>query len=249
MDANFVEYCVNSGLINQDKLRSALVKADAGTSIYESLISAGTISQEQLAIAAGDFYHCQVVDLSRVTPDAKAICYATGAVCRRFAFIPFALDPAAGLLVALADYTQIDSITAFLRDARVERMKFYIAPYETLMRVIERCYSIALPEIAPAPNAAQPVRRRPSILHTQYVDLESQNLSDINTTQVDRKIANLASELAAYKEENAILRQRLEQLTATVELDASLLRELGKVLKSAGVLDSNNFERWLAAQR
>ena len=247
MDANFIEYCVNAGLISQDKLRAALVKADAGASIYECLIGVGALSQEQLAIAAGDYYHCQVVDLSRVTPDAKAICYSTAAVCRRFSFIPFALDPTAGLLVALADYSQIEAITAFLRDARVEQMKFYIAPYGTLHLVIERCYSISLPEIASTTNP--PVRRRPSILHTQYLDLESPHGNDAGLTQLERKVSNLTSELAAYKEENAVLRQRLEQLAATVELDASLLRELGKVLKSTGGLDANNFERWLAAQR
>lgn len=247
MDANFIEYCVNAGLISQDKLREALVKADTGASIYECLISVGALSQEQLAIAAGDYYHCQVVDLSRVSPDAKAICYSTAAVCRRFSFIPFALDPTAGLLVALADYSQMDAVTAFLRDARVEQMKFYIAPYRTLHHVIERCYSISLPEIASTTNA--PVRRRPSILHTQYVDMESSYVNDAGLSQLERKISNLSSELAAYKEENAVLRQRLEQLAATVELDAALLRELGKLLKSTGGLDANNFERWLIAQR
>lgn len=249
MDANFIEYCVNLGQISQDKLRLALAKADTGMPIYEALIQSEAISQEQLAICAGEFYHCQVVDLSRVSPDPKALCYSTVSDCQRFCFIPFAVDPVAGLLVAIGDYTQVDAVTAFLREARVERMKFYIALYETLNDLIQKCYSVSLPEVSATVSGGLSPRRRPSILHTQYVDADMSHPGDLGLSQMDRKLSGVMSELAACKEDNAILRQRLEQLTATVELDAALLRELGRVLKSTGALDAQSFERWLVSQR
>lgn len=249
MDANFVEYCITSGVLDRDAVKSVLAKSESNTSLYKTLIQSGLISQDQLAISAGDYYQCPVVDISKVTPNTKALSYGSGSVCRRYGFLPFAVDPVVGLLVAISDYAQLHAVTTFLKDARVERMKFYIASYDTLLHTIQTYYGAdnGLPEIS---STMGPLRRRPSILRTQYGDLDPQPYEhEISSLQSDRRLQQIMSELSACKDDNRALRQRIEQLSVTVELEASMLRELAKVLKSTGVIDVQNFERWLLSQR
>lgn len=238
MDAKFIDYCLKSGLFPQDTLKSALVGSDPSASIYKLLVQHQLVTQDQLAVAAGEFYQCPVVDISRVTPDSKALNYGSAYICNKLNFLPFAIDPVAGLLVALADYTQIDAISAFLKDSRVERMKFYIAPCETLQKNILAAYG--------KPSAIDMSRacKRPSILRTQFMDGDNSS-----TSKLEEQLSKMVADIAAAREENLQLRFQIEQLSATVELEANLLRELAKILKSSGVMDTQSFERWLLSQR
>lgn len=270
MDTKFLDYCVEVGVLDSADLTSALATSEEGVSIYETLIRKQSIAQEQLAVAAGEFYNCPVVDLSRVSPEPQAIKYGTGVICRHLLFLPFVIDISAGLLVALADYALKERIIAYLKEMRVERMKFYIAPYETLRQSIASVYSSDNSSLSSSNSSLsssnssmhssgqsqQSVqrRRKASILRTQCVDFDIASLrkdassSSLNTSD-ERRIQAIAFELAACREENNQLRQRVEQLTSAVELESAMIRELARILKSTGSLDSMSFERWLTSLR
>ncbi len=247
MDAKFLKYCMDSGIVSQDVLRRSLAMTDDGTSIYAVLIHQAGVSQEQLAITAGEFYECPVVDLSKVTPEPAATGYGSGALCRRLNFIPFSVDPVVGVLVALVDYTQADEITGYLREAKVERMKFYIAPMDTLLQVVNKVYASDRDVLNDMPGN---LRRRASILRTQYLNLDMVNNGagrpDLESSHA---LQEVQKELRSCKEENAQLRHRIEQLSETLELEITMSRKLAQILKSKGVLDNDSFERWLMSQR
>ncbi len=124
MDTKFFDYCVKTGVISQQDLHKVLESSDDSVSIYETLIHSNVITQEQLAVSAGEYYQCPVVDLSKITPEPNATAYGTSQDCRRLHFVPFAVDPVAGVLVALVDYSQLSGVKSFLKSARIERMKF-----------------------------------------------------------------------------------------------------------------------------
>ena len=249
MDTKFLEYCVKTGIFTQDMLRRVASTLDEGVSIYDSLIRKGLVSQEQLAISAGKFYDCPVVDLSRVTPEPQATSYGSGAVCRRHYFIPFAVDPVVGVLVAIADYAHANDVAAYLKEVGVERVKFYIAPFHTLIKMLDKVYGNEQPA---ASAVSGKMRRSASILRTQCVDFDISSLQRASSSPAvgeDQRVQNLTQELAAAKEEIAFLRQRVEQLASTIELETSMTRELVKILKIQGTLSAENFERWLTSQR
>ena len=75
IDTKFLEYCVKSGILTQDALKRVTSTVDENVSVYDIIIRRGLVTQEQLAIAAGEYYKCPVVDLSRVTPEAQATSY------------------------------------------------------------------------------------------------------------------------------------------------------------------------------
>jgi hypothetical protein len=144
---------------------------------------------------------------------------------------------------------------------RVERMMFYIAPYETLRQAIVSIYgtdnSFSITDNSQLSNQSQLTaqrRRRSSILRTQGIDFDISKLrkepNSVSSVPSDEhQLKTLTAELAAYREENHLLRQRVEQLSASVELESIMIRELAKILKSTGVLDSSSFERWLTSLR
>ena len=247
MDAKFLKYCIDSGAVSQDALRRALAMTDDGTSIYAALIHQAGVSQEQLAITAGEYYECPVVDLSRVTPEPAATGYGSGAICRRLNFIPFSVDPVVGILVALVDYTHVDEIKTYLKDAKIERMKFYIAPMDTLIQVVNQVYASDKDVLNEIPGN---LRRRASILRTQYLNLDMVNSgSQKADLESSHQYQELLKELQTCKDENIQLRHRIEQLSETLELEISMSRKLAQILKGKGVLDNESFERWLMSQR
>ena len=248
MDAKFLQYCIKSGIFTQDLLRRVVSTMDENVSIYDSLIRKGLVNQEQLAITAGNFYNCPVVDLSRVTPESQATSYGSGSVCRRHFFIPFAVDPVVGVLVAIADYSYSEAVTNYLKEASVDRIKYYIAPFHTLMQMVDKVYG---PESQAMPAVSGKMRRSSSILRTQCVDFDIASLqkSSQSSSSEDPRIQKLTQELAESREEVAALRQRLEQLAATIELETAMTRELVKILKTQGILSAEGFERWLTSQR
>ena len=259
MDNNFLEYCINQGLFTNEDLRNVIARMAPGASIYEALTKLTVTDETQLAVVAGEYYDCPVVDIMRVTPDPKATVYGSAVDCRKYSFIPFALDPIVGVLIALVDYSMMGSIRAFLKSAHVERMKFYIAPCGALNKMLDTIYG--QPAAAPVPENVRP--RKQSILRTQSVDFDYTNVHRTNSssglnaattypppqTSDARKLQAMAFELAACREENSVLRQRIEQLSSAVELESSMIRELAKVLKTTGALDASSFERWLTALR
>ena len=250
MDTKFFDYCVKTGVISQQDLHKVLESSDDSVSIYETLIHSNVITQEQLAVSAGEYYQCPVVDLSKITPEPNATAYGTSQDCRRLHFVPFAVDPVAGVLVALVDYSQLSGVKSFLKSARIERMKFYLAPYDTLIHMIDQLYGPPANEVAP-----KRLRRTTSLIQLQTeLDIQSQRKQDLSSmfdsaSSDDRRLKAMAFELAACREENNILRQRVEQLSTAVELEANMLRELGRILKASGVLTNQDFEQWLFTQR
>ena len=249
MDAKFLKYCIDTGVVSQDTLRRALAMTDDGTSIYAVLIHQAGVSQEQLAITAGEFYECPVVDLSRVKPEPAATGYGAGSICRRLNFIPFSVDPVVGVLVALVDYSQVDEITNYLHDAKIERMKFYIAPMDTLIQVVNKVYASDKDVLNEIPTN---LRRRASILRTQYLNLDMVNGGGgASKPDADNshQLQEIQKEMQACKDENTQLRHRLEQLSETLELEISMSRKLAQILKAKGILDNDSFERWLISQR
>lgn len=262
MDTNFLNYCVKAGVFEETDLKSALNTLEEGVSIYETLIRKQYVTQEELAVAAGEYYDCPVVDLSRVSPEPQAIKYGSSLVCRHLLFLPFVVDISAGLLIAIADYSLKERVIAYLKEMRVERMMFYIAPYETLRQTIISIYgtdnSFSIADNSQLSNQSQLTaqrRRRSSILRTQGIDFdisklrkEPNNVSS-SVPSDEQMLKTLTAELAACREENHLLRQRVEQLSASVELESVMIRELAKILKSTGVLDSSSFERWLTSLR
>ena len=245
MDAKFLKYCIDTAVVSQDALRRALLMADDGTSIYDILIHQIGVSQEQLAIAAGEFYECPVVDLLRVHPEPAATAYGSAVMCHRLGFFPFSIDPVAGVLVAIADYTQTDDIANYLRESKIERMKFYIAPLDTLSQAIDHTY-------APQHNneLSRSGNRRDSVLRTQYFDIE---LADTETPFPNAGnshfVQELSKELEICKDENAQLKQRVEQLSSSLDLEMQMMRKLVQLLASKGSIDGDSIERWLSSQR
>ena len=248
MDNKFLQYCVNSGILTQDVLHRVVSTMDENVSIYDSLIRKGLVTQEQLAISAGSFYKCSVVDLSKVTPESQATSYGSGSLCRRNYFIPFAVDPVVGVLVAIADYSYSEKVTAYLKEASVDRIKYYIAPFHTLMQMIDKVYG---PEMTTASTVSGKIRRSSSILRTQCVDFGVPGVQSSNSSSSagNAQVQKLTEELKESREEVAALQQRLEQLAATIELETAMTRELVKILKTQGILSEESFERWLASQR
>ena len=251
MDVKFLQYCIETDVLTSTAVSDLMSQSNSSASGYELLVKMGAVSQEQLAVSAGEFYQCQVVDLSRVTPEPKATAYGNAADCRRFLFIPFAIEPAGSLLVALADYSLLQGAQMVLRSARVERMKFYIAPVNTLVNMLNTVYG------SEEAASVSPRKRSMSILRTQYLDFDLAGLrkdsssSESNASQsVDAKrLQAMSMELAACHEENALLKARLEQLFAAVELESGLIRDLARLLNSTGKLDSKTYETWLSNQR
>jgi hypothetical protein len=196
-----------------------------------------------------------------VSPEPQAIKYGSSIVCRHLLFLPFVVDISAGLLIAIADYSLKERVIAYLKEMRVERMMFYIAPYETLRQAIVSIYgtdnSFSIADNSQLSNQSQLTaqrRRRSSILRTQGIDFDISKLrkepNSVSSVPSDEhQLKTLTAELAAYREENHLLRQRVEQLSASVELESIMIRELAKILKSTGVLDSSSFERWLTSLR
>lgn len=258
MDAKFLEYCVKNRILSQAVVNEFQSQPNTSNSGYEQLVKMGVISQEQLAVSAGEFYDCQVVDLSKVKPEPNATAYGNATDCFRFQFIPFAIEPAGALLVALADYALLQGAQMILRAARVERMKFYIAPVITLNTMLLDVYGPAEESVIPVTRQ----KRSMSILRTQFLDFDLSNLrkdnsgqdgnasSNAQTQALDaRKLQAMSIELAACHEENAQLRARVDQLIGAVELESSLIRELAKLLNNSGILDSKTYECWLSNQR
>lgn len=256
MDNNFLEYCINQSLFTNEDLRNVISHMTPGASIYEMLTRMSVVDETQLAVAAGEFYDCPVVDILRVTPDPKATLYGSASECRKYSFIPFAVDPVVGVLIALVDYSQLGIIRTYLKSAHVERMKFYIAPCLSLNQMLDNIYG---QYSAPEPEVRRP--RPQSILRTQSVDFDfsgirkadsSPNMNaapNASQTSDARRLQAMAFELAACREENSVLKQRIEQLSSTVELESCMIRELAKVLKTTGALDASSFERWISALR
>ena len=262
MDTRFLDYCVEVGIFEEADLSSALATSEEGVSIYETLIRKYYVSQDQLAVAAGEYYDCPVVDLSRVLPEPQATKYGSGVICRHLMFLPFVLDISAGLLIAIADFSLKDCVIAYLKEMRVERMKFYIAPYDTLRQSIASAYasesSLSISNSHQL-NASQSQlsaqrRRKSSILRTQGTEFDLSSLRrdsgsfSLNSSD-ERRIQAMSVELANCREENNILRQRIDQLTAAVELESMMIRELAKTLKANGTLDAKTFESWLTSLR
>jgi len=254
MDVKFLEYCVSAGLLNRDVLRQVVSRRSEDVSIYDTLIRVGGISEERLAVFAGEFYKCPVVDLLKIKPESNAMRYGALAPCRRLTFFPFAVDSVAGVLIAVADYAKFNVIEEHLRSLRVERMRFYIAPYETLMHFIEtHCKADGGNERSNSVDFR--AHRNPSILRTQFTNLDtpwprSAGDSSRGGTDPDKKqFFEMAVRLNELSEENMHLRQQLEKLSSALELDALMIRELAKFLKTSGLMPAAAFERWLTTQR
>lgn len=252
MDSGFVEYCLNVGAFSKDALNDVLLRVREGTSLYEAVIRAKLVLQEDLAIIAGEYYHAPVVDLSKIKPESKAIAYGSLNDCKRLMFMPFGVDPVVGLLVAIADFAEIKPIQALLQTLHVERIKFYIAPFDTLSKMIELVYD----QIDPNLSLTSRLKRNASLLKTQATEIDFSNAKKKKTQDafqvqgIDiRRLQVLSLELADCREENKVLRQRVEQLNATLELESEMIRELVKILRANGTLDDRSFEQWLLAQR
>jgi len=253
MDVKFLEYCVSAELLTRDVLRQVVSRRSEDVSIYDTLIRVGGLSEERLAVFAGEFYKCPVVDLLKIKPESNAMRYGALAPCRRLAFFPFAVDSVAGVLVAVADYAKFNAIEEHLRSLRVERMRFYIAPYDTLMHFIETHYRDGGNEQRNSVEFRS--SRNPSILRTQYMTPDTpwpRSADDVSKGVADpdkKQFFDMATRLNELSEENIHLRQQLEKLSSALELDALMIRELAKFLKTSGLMPAAAFERWLTTQR
>jgi len=253
MDQNFFNYCIEQELFAREALDRAVNSTSDTLSIYEALIQSGVVSQEKLAITAGEYYKIPVVDLSQVKPETSALRYGSNVLGRKLGFLPFAIDPAAGVLIAIVDYSMQESVRVYLQGQRVERMSFYIAPCTTLMRYIatyleptparERLVSV------PEENAR---RRKSSVVHTQFLTFDSVPAAapaagpDPETL---KNIQSLQKKVKTLTEENLALRQQMDHLSRMIELESQLTRELASALKANGTLSNVTFDRLLSSLR
>ncbi len=235
MDEKFFAYCLEEDIFDAEMLSENPL--DAKTCSYEMLIQQGYVSQERLAIAAGTFYHCPVVDLSRVTPEVEATRYGSSTACRNLGFLPFAVDPIVGVVIAVADYTQSEEITSYLKDMNVERVKFYIAPYESLMQMIERLYG---PESGTFSSVLG--RNRRLTLRAQCIDFDSKS------EEKDKRIELLEREIVAGRESIQILRRQVEKLETQLARDEALLEQMAGLLCAQGIMDEELLQQWRSSE-
>ncbi len=253
MDNIFFNYCIDQELFTREALDRAVNMTSESVSIYETLVQNGVISQERLAITAGEFYKVPVVDLSQVKPEPSALRYGSNVLGHKLGFLPFAIDPAAGVLIAIMDYANQESVRIYLQGQRVERMNFYIAPCNTLIRYIntyleaptqrERLLSI------PEENAR---RRKSSVVHTQYLSFDSIPIAQSATVpdpETLKTIQNLQKKVKSLTEENMALRQQMDHISRMIELESQLTRELASALKANGTLSNITFDRLLSTLR
>lgn len=253
MDTRFFDYCIDQELFTREALRSAESLITDTTSIYEAIVHSGAVSQEQLSLTAGEFYNLPVVDISQVTPEKNALRYGSPSLCRKLGFLPFAVDPAAGVLIAIIDATQCDSVRDYLTGQRVERMSFYIAPCDTLVRYIDTYFEPVGNERQRLLSLSEDARRRrnSSVMRTQYLSFDAAPSVNSNNAQAAadsdllRQLQSLQKRYRAITEENTSLHHQLDKLSRMIELEAQLSRELALALKSNGTLTGVEFDRIL----
>ncbi len=259
MDNRFIDYCIQNGILTRDSIVRAQQMMNESTSFYEALVHSNAITQEDLAISAGEFYDAQVVDLSQVTPEPNALRYGSPVLCRKLSFFPFAVDTLAGVLIAVADYTKTDQIRDFLQGQRVERMNFYVAPCDTLARFIDKFFEAPKPRERLLSFVDGPRQRNNSIMHGQYsssyesaLPVVDSQATEMNTQQIavnTRQIASLQKKVEAMNDENVYLRQQIDKLNRMLELEAQLSRQLATMLKTNGTLPAAQFDNLLNSIR
>ena len=252
MDTRFFDYCINQELFTREALQNAESLITDSTSIYEAIVHSGAVTQELLSLTAGEFYHLPVVDISQVTPEKNALRYGSPSLCRKLGFLPFAVDPAAGVLIAIIDATQCDSVRDYLAGQRVERMSFYIAPCDTLVRYIDTYFDPVGGERQRLLSLSDDARRRrnSSVMRTQYLSFDAAPSVNPNSSQpadadLLRQLQSLQKRYRAITEENISLHHQLDKLSRMIELEAQLSRELALALKSNGTLSGVEFDRIL----
>ena len=250
MDKDFLQYCLKVGAFTEEAFRRVTASVAGDASLYATIVKAKVISENSLAVTAGEFYRAPVVDLTRIVPDPRATVYGSLEDCRKLDFLPFTLDPVVGLLVAVVDYAKIHAVKAFLQTMHVTAMKFYIAPVETLRKSVELVY-----EAKSESSLSSRMNRKASILKTQSSVLPKDALkrhakkNNVALGVDVQRLQAMSVELSDCQEEVATLRQRVEQLNATVSLESRMIRELAKILRDSGILDARGFEQWLLTQR
>ncbi len=242
MDQKFIEHCIKNKLVGQDVVTVLQKDSSIGADFYSKLVEIGAVSQEKLAVSAGEFYKTPVVDLTKVKPDAKALACCTPNEYRKWQFVPIALESNGLLHVALVDFSYLDSVKTLLDGKGIEKAKYYIAPVNSLAEMINKVFG-------------KPVAEEASVFKKSRIAVRTQKRKDdINNASQISKIdsapsSKLMQELAACREENQELRLQLNKLTAVMELESTLLRSLAKTLVTNGVIDSKTFDRWLESMR
>ena len=243
MDQKFIEHCIKNKIVGTDIINVLQKDNSIGTDFYSKLVEIGAVSQEKLAVSAGEFYKTPVVDLSKVKPDAKALACCTPDEYRKWQFVPIALESNGTLHVALVDFSYLDSVKTLIEGKGIEKSKYYIAPVNSLAEMINKVFG------KPAVEEASVFRKSRASVRTQKRKDDINNASSQTGSPIMQSNSKLMQELAACREENQELRLQLNRLTAVMELESNLLRSLAKTLVNNGVIDSKTFDRWLESMR
>lgn len=259
IDNRFIEYCLSRALFSREKLSTINISEDA--SAYDAIIHAGLTTQQQLAIAAGDFYKVPVADVNQIKPDPSALAYGNQPLCRKLLFLPFSIDPNAGLLIAIADFVNQELVRNYMRGKGILKMNFYIAPYEDLIRLINTSYGhretsgfIQVPDgLRPAATQTSGLFqnpengrgtagfRKPSIVLDEITAFPA---SAVNGDQ-SQLFSKLVAAIDTLKADNAALHQQVDKLMLMLELETTFTRELVKNLKNGGTISAVAFEQLL----
>ena len=260
IDNRFIEYCINRSLFSRENINAISIPDDS--SAYDAIIHSGLTTQQQLAIAAGDYYKVPVADVNQIKPDPSALTCGNPTLCRRLLFLPFSIDPSAGLLIAIADLTNQDLVRNFMRGKGIIKMSFYIAPYDDLVRLINNSYErpretsgfIQVPDSlrTGATQTSGLLQIPDNVRGTSGFRKPSINLDEITAfpaAAVNADQSQLLSKLVAaidtLKADNAALHQQVDKLTLMLELETTFTRELVKNLKNGGTISAVAFEQLL----
>lgn len=259
IDNHFIEYCINRSLFSREKFNAISIPEDA--SVYDVMIRSGLTTQQQLAIAAGDYYKIPVADVNQIKPDPSALTCGNPSLCRRLLFLPFSIDPGAGLLIAIADLTNQDLVRNFMRGRGIVKMNFYIAPYDDLVRLINNSYErpretsgfIQIPDgVRNSATQTSGLLQIPENRGTSGFRKPSINLDEITAfpaaavnTDQSQLLSKLVAAIDTLKADNAALHQQVDKLMLMLELETTFTRELVKNLKNGGTISAVAFEQLL----
>ncbi|MBQ1265263.1 MAG: hypothetical protein IIY06_00640 [Proteobacteria bacterium] len=250
IDNRFIDYCISRNFFSRDRFNSIHISEEGST--YDAIINNNLANQQQLAIAAGDYYKVPVADVNQIKPDPSALAYANAALCKKLLFLPFSIDPNAGLLIAIADYINQDLVRNFMLGKGVTKMNFYVAPYNDLLRIVSLSYE--------RPRETSGFIQLPdSLRNNSYLRKPSCNIDEIRkpSCNIDeitafpsipeqgQAFSKLLASVDALHADNIALRQQIDKLTQMLELETTFTRELVRNLKSNGILSDVIFERLL----
>lgn len=243
MDQKFIEHCIKNKIVGADIVNVLQKDSSIGIDFYSKLVEIGAVTQEKLAVSAGDFYKSPVVDLSKVKPDAKALACCTPDEYRKWCFVPIALEPNGTLHVAIVDFSYLDSVQAILKGKGIDKGKYYIAPVNSLTNMINSVFG------KPAPEEGSMLKKSRLNVKTQKRKDNISNSDSHQNNHSQQSDSQILQELNACRSEIQDLKLQMNKLTAVMELESNLLRTLAKTLVNKGVIDSKTFDQWLNSMR